>query len=102
MIVKIATDILENSWWIEDNVRKVSIKHVLWKDIRFPPPKDVVVQHDDCYEPDYVCVRDNKADDEEVAVLICRMESGEEHSLCFDGRAYLLNDSGKTIDVIHA
>ncbi len=103
MILKIQRYKDNQSWWIYDDVRKISISQRMYHS-GVPTVSDGM----DAYifdveakcecEPDTICCTDCVGYYE----LICRLNSGEEYSVAFDTIAYLLNDNGKTIEKIVA
>jgi len=93
------------SYWLYDNIEKVSVSLRLHKGRLKGGGKDDA----GCYNaimldlPDCGCPTDggcNKCT--EYRVIICRMKDGSEYSIAFDTVAYLLNDEGKTIEKIVA
>ena len=79
-------------WWIEDGIAKVHIIQITIP-ANSPPSVDDV----DCYLPYPESYP--KAENEDRAIqLICRMKDGTERTIVFQGRGYLLNDEGKTIE----
>lgn len=82
-------------WWIEDNIAKVHIVNIKLHE-GVAPSADTV----DCYLP-HPDSHPKSPDGVENAIrLICRMKDGSERVIVFQGRAYLLNDEGKTIETM--
>lgn len=103
MLLKIVRYDDRQNWWMFDDIRKVSVSNRLFKGeateetircnfdaIFFDMPECSCGPGDGCNDcKDYI-------------VLICRMNDGNEYCVAFDTIAYILNDSGKTIEKIVA
>lgn len=87
-------------WWLLDDIRKVSktlIREVSFKEVKLSVDADVSILD--------VCdsLKDNSEQQVcDVMKLICRLSNGDEFCVIFDTIAYLLNDTGKTIEKIVA
>jgi len=90
-----------NCWWLLDDVRKVS--HYHYKNEPFS--KDWSDADADMffldYEP-YLEKMGNGQSHRDVIKLVCRMGDDREYVVIFDTMAYILNDSGKTIEKLVA
>lgn len=105
MILKIARYIEGEDWWLLDDIRKVS-------KAQFTQPfdKNFEARDADIFILDYEehlksgpeADETKRPDDRSVIRLVCRTAAGEEFSVLFDTIAFLLNDGGKTIEVIVA
>jgi hypothetical protein len=99
MILKIERYNNQYQWWMYDNIRKISISNPFPKAGISDKDYDVVlfdVNTDcTCSGPGDKC---NECRD--YLVAICKMTDDSEMSIAFDTIAYLLNDSGKTIEKI--
>ena len=109
MILKVARYTDKQSWWIFDDIRKISISEPMFHSgaPTIPDGMDAYI-----FDMETKCNCD-VVDGEECTkcictdcigyyILICRLNSGEEYSIAFDTVAYLLNDNGKTIEKIVA
>lgn len=102
MILKVERYDEKQKWWMLDNIRKVSVS----SDIRKQQKDLEATEHDtvifDMPRTECKCYGKGEGCSEcsYYKVLICRLNDGEEYSIAFDTIAYLLNDSGKTIEKI--
>ena len=88
-------------WWMIDDIRKISkaeFNHSFSQDFDNKIDADVFVLD---YE-DYLVSKGAGQDSRTVVRLICRLSNGDEFCVLFDTIAYVLNDSGKTIEKIVA
>ncbi len=105
MILKIVRYIEGEDWWLLDDIKKVSKAQ-----FKQPFSKDFEARDADIFILDYAehlksspsAGEEKMPDDREVVRLICRTGVGEEFCVIFDTIAFLLNDDGKTIEVIVA
>ena len=96
-------------WWLIDDIRKISKA-----EFNHPPEKDFDGVESDIFLLDYInylkyinanVYLDELSDgrrERKVVSLICRLGNGNEFRVLFDTVAYILNDSGKTIEKIVA
>lgn len=102
MILKIERYSDEQRWRIFDEIREISISDRLSHNGIPEVRKDTDVVIFDV-GTDCECGSGGACSNcVDYYLLICRLSSGEEYSIAFDTVAYLLNDSGKTIEKIVA
>jgi hypothetical protein len=122
MIIKIenvATKSGEKSWWMEDNIQKVSFGHSTTERVLLDDKGDIFINTtffgDDkdgvvTFQPDVVLIGaewdKNKKGREFVyfsplAWISARNKDGQERFIVFDRVAYICNDAGKTIDTVY-
>ena len=102
MILKIQRYADNQSWWIYDDIRKISISKRMYHS-GVPTVSDGMDAY--IFDTGTKCncsVNEDCSDCIGYYILICRLNSGEEYSVAFDTIAYLLNDNGKTIEKIVA
>ncbi len=101
MILKIQRYKDNQSWWIYDNIRKVSISKRMYHP-GIPTVQDGMDLYIFDIETKCNCEVDGEGCPDCIGyyILICRLNNGEEYSVAFDTVAYLLNDNGKTIEKI--
>jgi len=100
----IKKDQINQDWWMLDDIRKISKTT-----FRRTELLDEVTHNHDIMILDYENIQYNKdtstdceAKDWNTVVFVCRRENGEEFSIIYDTIAYILNDSGKTIEKVVA
>jgi hypothetical protein len=101
MILKIERYKEREDWWLLDDIRKISkaqFRQPFGQDFDGQIDADIFILD---YE-DHLTSREVTKNDREVVRLICRLSDGDELCVLFDTVAYLLNDSGKTIEKIVA
>jgi hypothetical protein len=101
MILKIERYV-DQDWWMLDDIRKISKSH-----FEQPFDKDFESGEADIFILDYddhlrAIPVERIPDSRDVIRLICRLSDGSEFCVLFDTMAYLLNDTGKTIEKIVA
>jgi len=86
-----------NCWWILDDIRKIS--HYRYKDQPFTQ-KFVDIDPDIKFfdYESYLEKINTSISSRDVIKLVCRLSNGDEFVVLFDTVAYILNDSGKTIE----
>jgi len=90
-----------NCWWLLDDIRKIS--HYRYK--MHPFNKDFEDSGADIFFLDYEEYLNKTGRGQpgrDVIKLVCRMSVGEEYIVLFDTIAYILNDSGKTVEKLVA
>ena len=99
----------DQDWWLIDNIRKISKA-----EFNQHPDKDFNEAEADIFLLDYIdhlkginanVYLDDIASGKrkrKVINLICRLENNNEFCILFDTVAYILNDSGKTIEKLVA
>ena len=103
MILKIERYEDRQSWWIFDDIRKISISEPMFHSGAPTVPDGMDAYIFDCKAKCNCAVGgDPCVDCVGYYILICRLNSGEEYSIAFDTVAYLLNDNGKTIEKLVA
>lgn len=101
MILKIERYKKREDWWLLDDIRKISkaqFKQSFKQDFDDKVDADVFILD---YE-DYLKEVGGGQDSRDVVRLICRLSNGDEYVILFDTIAYILNDSGKTIEKLVA
>jgi len=101
MILKIERYKERENWWLLDDIRKISkaqFRQSFSQDFDNQVDADVFILD---YE-DYLEEAQGGQDSRDVIRLICRLSNGNEFSVLFDTIAYILNDSGKTIEKLVA
>ena len=101
MILKIARYADNQDWWLIDNIRKISISKRYTHSGMETVGSDVIIfdikTKCNCVSSIGAC-----SDCIPCYMLICRLADGSEYTVEFDTIAYILNDSGKTIEKIVA
>jgi hypothetical protein len=102
MLLKIERYRGRQEWWMFDNIRKISIS----------TPISRIELEGNNYDVEIFDIRDDKKNCTckepgdgcnfciKYLVAVCRMEDDSELTIAFDTIAYLMNDSGKTIERI--
>uniref|UniRef100_A0A6M3KUC8 Uncharacterized protein n=1 Tax=viral metagenome TaxID=1070528 RepID=A0A6M3KUC8_9ZZZZ len=100
MILKIMR-YLDQDWWMLDNIRKISkAEFEQTHDDNIGKAEADISLLD--YENWLNQTNNHEVEGWRVVSLICRLNDGTEFRVLFDTVAYLLNDDGKTIEVILA
>lgn len=101
MIIKIIRFDEEQNYWMFDDVRKYSLSNRLSKNTELPLPDCDAVFFD--AEVECSCKpAEGCSECKDYHRIICRLGDGSEYTIAFDTIAYVLNDSGKTIEKIVA
>ena len=105
MILKIGRYIEGEDWWLLDDIRKVSkaqFTQPFTKNFETRDADIFILDYEEHLKSGQTSGEEQMPGDRSVIRLVCRTAAGEEFSVIFDTIAFLLNDGGKTIEVIVA
>ncbi|KKM69408.1 hypothetical protein LCGC14_1451110 [marine sediment metagenome] len=101
MLLKIERYKEREDWWILDDIRKISkaqFKQPFNQDFDGEVDADIFILD----YMDHLEGQGNGQDSRDIIRLVCRLSNGNEFTVLFDTIAYILNDSGKTIEKLVA